>query len=144
MQSVPRVYADFNAIEYPSGGGVDAVIALTGYGTLASLARQRLWLREGMKLMLYEPNDIECEGVAHFDKARIDPAGRLGEWVAHVNHTLVKANTTETHEPSTHPCSGCGEDLNAFFRISGRSYSERCPLCNTSVMAPLAHPENAT
>ena len=144
MPSVPRVYADFNGIEYPNPGGPEAEIVLTGYGTLASLCRQGLRLVEGMKLILYEPNDIECEGVAHFDRARRDPAGRSGEWVVRINHTLTRENVTEKDEPNTHPCSSCGVDLHSLFEGLGRSYTEHCSLCGTSVMAPLAPPESAT
>ena len=143
LTSVPRVYADFNAIEHPSDGSSTAEMRLTGYGTLASLSRQGLRLTEGMKLVLYEPSDIECEGVANFDQTRTDPAGRVGEWIARIDHTLIKANLSEKDEPCTHPCSNCGADLNELFKDKGRSYAEHCPTCGTSVMAPMAPPEGA-
>ncbi len=144
MSLVPHIYADFNAIEYSPDGGPEAEIVLTGYGTLASLARQRLRLTEGMKLVLCELNDIECDGIAHFDRTRIDPAGRLGAWVARIDHTLIRESFTEEDWPKTHPCSGCGADLNTLFKGLARSYTEHCPLCSTSVMAPMAPPENVT
>ena len=110
MPLLPRVYADFNAIEYPADGSSRAEMPLTGYGTLASLSRQGLKLKEGMSLVLYEPSDIECEAIAAFDQARTDPAGSSGEWIARLNHTEIRSNLTEKDEPNTHPCSGCGED----------------------------------
>ena len=143
MPPLPRVYADFNAIEHLGDRSSNAEIPLTGYGTLASLSRQGLRLTEGMKLVLYEPGDIECEGVASFDQARTDPAGRSGEWIARLNHTLIRENLTEIDEPTTHPCSGCGADLNIVFKDQGRSYAEHCPTCGTSVMAPMAPPQSA-
>lgn len=143
MPLLPRIYADFNAIEYPEEGGSIAEMPLTGYGTLASLSRQGLKLEEGMSLVLYEPSDIECEAVATFDQARTNPAGRPGEWVARLNHKEIRSNLIEWDEPSTHPCSGCGKDLNDLFRGEGRSYNEHCPACGTSVMAPMAPPKGA-
>jgi hypothetical protein len=143
MLLVPRVYADFNAIEYPVKGGSIAEIPLTGYGTLASLSRQSLRLIEGMKMVLYEPNDIECEGVAHFDRTRTDPAGRHGEWVARINHRLTKDNLTEKDEPKTHPCLDCAIELSTVFKGHERSYTEHCPACGTSVMASMQPPDNA-
>ena len=68
----PRIYADFNAIEYLDDEPSMAQMDLTGYGTLGSLARQGLRLTEGMALLLYEPNDIECEALAHFQSSRRD------------------------------------------------------------------------
>jgi hypothetical protein len=143
MPFLPRVYADFNAIEYPADGSLTAEMPLTGYGTLASLSRQGLQLTEGMRLVVYEPSDIECEAVAAFDQRRTDPAGRSGEWIARLNHTHIRDNFTEKDEPNTHPCSGCGEDLNDLSKVQGRSYKENCPACGTSVMAPMAPPKSA-
>lgn len=86
---LPRIRVDFNAIEY-TPDAQHAMMPLTGYGTLASLARQRLRLSEGMALVLIEPNDIECEVTVHFDRMRTDPAGRQGAWVARFDHRLVR------------------------------------------------------
>lgn len=142
---IPRVYADFNALECIGEGSSAAEMALTGYGTLASLARQNIRLVEGMQLLLSEPGDIECEAVAHFDATRKDPAGRIGEWVARIaDHRNVR-DCTETTEPSNeHPCIVCGLDLMAQRTTLARNYKETCVGCGASVMEPLAPPHNAT
>jgi hypothetical protein len=143
MPFPPRVYADFNAIEYAQDGSSAADIAITGYGTLASLSSQRLRLEEGMQVLIFEPDDIECNGVAYFDIARTDPAGRQGEWVVRIDPKQVR-NCTEKHESlESHPCFGCGSDLKPHFRTIGQSYTESCPSCGTSIMAPLAPPASA-
>jgi hypothetical protein len=112
--SLPRVYADFNAIEYVSTGQASAETPLTGYGTLASLARQRLQLAEGMWLLLYEPNDIECEADVHFDSSRTDPAGRKGQWVARINdHRQIRSSSASEESPLEHPCIVCGTNFAA-------------------------------
>ena len=139
---LPHVYADFNAIEYSSEGTICAEIALTGYGTLASLARQRLRLVEGMPLLLYEPNDIECEAVAHFDSSRKDPAGRVGEWVARItDHRTIRESKLPEEYSNAHPCIVCGGDFTAQLTSAGRSYNETCIYCGSSVMAPMASPQ---
>ena len=138
-----RVYADFNAIEYPLGAAL-AEMPLTGYGTLSSLARQRLRLSEGMVLVLFEPNDIECEATVHFDTERTDPAGRKGEWVARFNQHGVQ-DCTRKDEPVTvqHPCIVCGAQTFGQ-EHSCRTYTEECHVCGASVMEPMLPPKSAT
>ncbi len=142
---VPRVYADFNAIEYLDGGSSMAEMALTGYGTLASLARQRLRLSEGLLLLLYESNDIECEAVAHFDQSRKDPAGRIGEWVALIDdHRNIRDCTEPPEASNEHPCIVCGNDFASQSLTRGRDYKEICVNCGASVMEPMMPPQSAT
>ena len=142
--ATPRVYADFNAIEYLPESTMQAVLPLTGYGTLASLSRQRMRLAEGLALILYEPNDIECEGVAHFDATRKDPAGRVGEWVARINHQDIRGCTQDDPQSSEHPCISCGTDLVQALKNCARNYMEHCPKCGESIMTPMAPPADAT
>ena len=63
---LPRIYADFNSIENSEGGST-STLRLTGYGTIRSLSNQKLQLFEGMALVVFEPNDIEADGIAHYD-----------------------------------------------------------------------------
>jgi hypothetical protein len=140
----PRIYADFNSIEYLNADKSSATVGLTGYGTLASLSNQKIRLKEGMAVVLYEPNDIEAEGSAHFDRQRIDPAGTGGEWIALIDARNIRACTKAEPEFHRHACFCCGKDLLPHLKAVGQSYTERCPSCGTSVMAPLAPPENAT
>lgn len=141
--SLPYIYADFNAVEYLDDERSQARMALTGYGTLASLARQRLRLAEGMALVLYEPNDIECEAVMHFDTSRRDPAGRLGEWVAVFDPRKIR-NCTQPQETSQeHPCIVCDRDFLAEPSAPTRNFKENCISCGASVMEPMTPPEDA-
>jgi hypothetical protein len=140
---LPRIYADFNAIEYLGEGSSSAEVPLTGYGTLASLARQKLRLFEGMAVLLYEPSDIECEAVVHFDYSRKDPAGRVGAWVARIADHRAIRDSKQSEEPSSeHPCIICGGDF-APQLAGARNYMETCIHCGASVMEPMAPPKSA-
>lgn len=140
MEHAPYIYTDFNAFEYMDDERIRGEIPLTGYGTLASLARQRLRLVEGMMFVAYEPNEIECAAIAHFDPTRSDPAGRRGEWVAVIEARLIRESAQDREESNRHPCSKCSQDLRACPTYQ-RSYSEVCPFCGTSVMTPLDPPQ---
>lgn len=140
---LPRIYADFNAIEYFDNERSVAEMALTGYGTLGSLARQGLRLTEGMALLLYEPNDIECEAVAHFRGSLRDPAGRMGAWVARLDPRNIKDCVQPEELSKQHPCMVCGKDFLAQEPPRTRNYTENCTGCGASVMEPMAPPENA-
>lgn len=142
--SAPRIYADFNSIEYLNADHSSATVGLTGYGTLASLSKLKLRLTEGMALLLYEPNDIEVQGSAHFDRERKDPAGRSGEWIAFIDPREIKDCAQGEPAHFEHDCFGCGRNLLPHLKAVGQRYSEFCPHCGTSVMAPLASPEDAT
>jgi hypothetical protein len=141
--NIPRVYADFNSIEYQDAAHTSATVGLTGYGTIASLSKLKLQLTEGQQLLLYEPNDIEVEGVAFFDRKRIDPAGRPGEWMARLDPRNIRDAMPTTESPHEHPCFGCGYDLLPHLKAVGQRYIEICPNCGTSVMAPLEPPKAA-
>ena len=138
----PRVYADFNAIEY-SGDASIAEMPLTGFGTLASLASQGVRLHEGMSLVLFEPDDIECAATVHFDRSRTDPAGRQGEWVARFDHRTVR-DFPQTGEgvPLQHPCIVCGVPF--FGERRARAYTDVCVNCGASVMEPMLPPSIAS
>ena len=143
MPLPPRIYADFNAIEYPADGTCYALLPLTGYGTLASLSKLRLRLTEGQALVLFEPNDIECDAAAHFDEARLDPVGTLGEWVALIPKNEFRPAVGDEELSPQHPCSGCGVDLSRQVPLGWRTYKEACNACGTLVMAPLLPPSAA-
>jgi len=139
MATPPRVYADFNAIEYERDGSCYARLALTGYGTLASLSRQRLRLAEALEVVLFEPGDIECDARVHFDLTRQGPAGIVGEWVAVIPQNNFRSATGAEDIGLQHPCFGCGTDLEKSQPVGWRSYREACPDCGTPVMAPPWH-----
>jgi hypothetical protein len=143
MPAPHHVYADFNAIEYPGDGSCYARLPLTGYGTLASLAAQKLRLIEGLELVLYEPNDVECTATVHFDSARPGPAGIIGEWVAIIQDNNFRDCEVCADQEFRHACYGCGIDLESNQPVGWRSYHELCGSCGTPVMAPLAPPTGA-
>lgn len=140
---IPFVYADFNSLESASIGSYDSRIDLVGYGSLMSLSRQKIQLSEGMRLIVYEPNDIEAEGVAHFDWTESDPAGRDGKWYALINKDEINESSQEDLSDESHLCFGCGGDLNELLTTKARNYTEECPVCRTSVMKPLEPPKDA-
>lgn len=136
----PRIYADFNAIEYLDGSRVEARMSITGYGSLASLSKQKIRLSEGLRLTLFEPGDVEVTGVAHFDPARRDPAGRAGEWVVQFRASEIRDSACGSELTREHLCFSCGENMYTHLDKVGRRYVESCPRCGTSVMEPLGPP----
>jgi hypothetical protein len=140
---LPRIYADFNAIEYPAEEPSVAELPLTGYGTLSSLARQNLRLKEGMRVLIFEPNDIECEATVHFDTSRQDPAGRTGEWVARIEHRSIRSSAEPEEAGMDFPCIVCGSKFESASSVGTRNYQEKCARCGASVMEPLAPPHHA-
>lgn len=143
---VPCVYVDFNAL--PSAramsGSAQVAMEITGYGTLRSLARQRLHLAEGMALLLFEPNDIQCHATAHFEPLLTDPAGRVGAWVALLDPGSIEDCALPEEVGIGHPCASCRNDLVPYLREVGQRYTEHCPTCGTSVMAPMEPPRDET
>ena len=142
----PRVYADFNALLNARRGAEarEVEMEITGYGTLRSLAAQNIRLVEGMPLILYEPNDLQCEAVAHFNQELLDPAGREGAWVAVLDPTNVEASVLAAPSADAHPCISCGLNLSAHLLAHGQRYAEHCPKCGASVMEPMAPPRRET
>ena len=136
----PLIYADFNSLEPYSYGSYDSRVDLVGYGSLRSLARQKIQLSEGMRLIICEPGDLEADGIAHFDQTTTDPAGRSGKWFALLNRDEIRKSTQEDILTDDHPCFECGEDLNKILATKARNYTEKCPICNTSIMKPLEAP----
>lgn len=136
---LPQVYADFNAIERDTDAGDLAVLPLTGYGTLSSLAAQGLRLSEGMRVLLYEPENIECDALIHFDPSRAEPAGRQGAWVALVRPAEIRPTMLTQNPSQDFPCLACKR----LFAQVERSYREVCSGCGLSVMQPMAPPDSA-
>jgi hypothetical protein len=136
--SLPRIYADFNSIEGISDN--EATLDLTGYGSLASLSRAKIQLREGMKLLLCEPNDVEVEGTTLFDISLKDPAGRTGRWLVKIDPRLIRDSQYTEANPKSHPCFTCRTELYEHLRTFGWNYNDFCPHCGASIMLPLAPP----
>lgn len=138
--TLPRIYADFNSIEHHSEN--EATLDLTGYGSLASLSREKIQLREGIKLLLCEPDDIEVEGTTFFDTSHKDPAGRTGRWLVRINPKLIRDSQYTETNPESHPCFTCRKELSDYLKGVGQRYNEFCPYCGTSIILPLAPPKS--
>jgi hypothetical protein len=139
--TIPHVYADFNALPNAASRPGSAMVRMeiTGLGTIRSLARQRLRLHEGMSVLLFEPRDIQCLAKVYFDPSLSDPAGRSGAWIAELDPSAIEVSLLE--EPDAgHPCLSCRCDLAEYLARTGCNYTQSCPHCEASVMAPLAKP----
>lgn len=144
MQKI-RIYADFNGIVDCRKKASNLVcLALTGYGTIASLSRHQICLREGLILIFYEPNDIEVEGEVFYDTNFPGKFTSPGQWLALYDPELIR-NSEESSalELKEHLCFNCRLDLTEHLNIVGRQYKEVCPDCGTSIMYPLFPPENS-
>lgn len=139
---IPRIYADFNGVTSCPERISLTCLNLTGYGTLASLSRHQIRLREGMILIFYDPGDIEVEGRVFYDLTNPGKFTSPGRWLAAVDLDLVK--DTEDNDESDlkqHPCFKCRLDLTEYLQIVGRQYKEFCPNCGTSIVYPLLPPD---
>lgn len=144
--TVPVVYADFNAMMKAAKrvGLPEVEMAITGYGTLQSLASQGVRLAEGMPLLLFEPNDIQCTATAHFDDRLVDPAGRVGAWVAVLDPSKIHDSQLSAPSDVSHPCISCGFEFTKYLQVHCRHYEEHCPECGASIMEPMAPPRRET
>lgn len=141
MQGV-KIYADFNGIIDCSKGNSKSCLALTGYGTLASLSRHQIRLREGMILTFYEPDDIEVEGEVFYDTKIPSKFTSPGQWVALYDSQQVR-NSEESCDLDLkqHLCFKCRIDLEPYLKTVGQQYKEICPNCGTDIMSPLLPPD---
>jgi hypothetical protein len=143
--TTPHVYADFNALPNARSQPGSAMVRMeiTALGTIRSLARQGLRLYEGMSVLLFEPRDIQCLAKVYFDPSLSDPAGRAGAWVAELDPGVIEDSLLEDPDAG-HPCLSCGYDLAEYLARMGCNYTQSCPQCETSIMAPLAKPTHET
>src|SRR2546427_11981218 len=79
--STPRVYADFNDLPGPTDN--DQRMRLSYWGSLCDLARQRIRLRDGMPITVYDSSDgdedMEVDGIARYNVSAATYAS-LGMW----------------------------------------------------------------
>jgi hypothetical protein len=136
--TLPRIYADFNSFERIKED--EATLDLTGRGSLASLSQAKIQLREGMKLLLCEPDDIEVEGVAFFDASLKNPAGNMGRWLVRIDPKLIRDSQYIDADPVSFPCFTCQKELSDHLKKVGWDFKNLCPYCNASLMLPLAPP----
>lgn len=140
--NVPRLYADFNALpsSLPLPGTSKVRMEITGLGTIRSLARQGLRLRDGMAVLLFEPGDIQCLATVYFDPSIADPSGKAGAWIAELDPSEIEDSSLPEEPDGGYPCSSCGYDLDAFISSEGFNYAQSCPHCGASLMAPMEKP----
>ena len=137
-----KIYADFNGIIDCSEETSKSCLALTGYGTIASLSRHQIRLREGMILTFYEPNDIEVEGEVFYDKRIPGKFTSPGQWLALYDSEKVRKSQESCDlDLKQHLCFRCRMDLTSYLKTIGRQYKESCPNCGTDTMFPLLPPE---
>jgi hypothetical protein len=132
----PRIYADFQK-------GGKCYLILTCYGTLRDLSLHQIRLEKGMELTFYADSDVkedlEVEGRVFYEP-EID--GRKGHWSARYDWNSIRYvfmdHSLEVY--NTHPCFRCRYDLHPYFAEHGRNEEMCCPVCGTSIMAPLLPP----
>lgn len=137
-----RIYADFNGVTGCPDGTEMTCLMLTGYGTLASLHRYQIRLREGMVLTFFEPSDIEVEGKVFYDRTAPGKFTSPGQWLARFDGQDVKDSAESgAAELKEFLCFKCRLDLTAYLNVVAQQYKEICPNCGTDIMYPLLPPE---
>ncbi len=128
-----RVYADFN--DLPRSTDDDRRMWLAYYGSIRDLARQRIRLREGMRLTLYDSSDgdedMEVEAVVRFDASATDL--RLN-WYIEVELSTFRRvpHSPDESFSMSMPCTHCGVDLEG--TPTHLDASTLCPRCGGLVL----------
>ncbi len=134
----PRLYADFNGLQYSPRSSSMMALYLHYRGTLADLGQLRLALSEGLEVDVYsdsdEHEDLEVTGLVRFDHSS-------GMWFVEFENDAVRYVPTR---PGTHDrimeCWTCGADLTQQIHDRGLSLGDRCDACGVRVHAPLDPP----
>src|SRR5262245_45525897 len=94
--SAPRIYADFNGLEVSPRDPQKVCLSLHYFGSLRDLARLRLSLDEGQRLMVYsdspEGQDLEAEATVFFDRRR-------GHWFAEFERDAIRYDQCSPEPP---------------------------------------------
>ena len=134
------IYADFNSIMMSSENYDYECLELTGYGTIQSLNYLQIKLKEGMKFIFYEPEDIEVEAEVYFDRTTRSIISTEGRWLAKFKKGTIRECKKIQNWNEPHPCFKCREDFKPFLKKVGQNYKENCPNCGTSIIYPLIEP----
>ena len=136
------IYADFNGWLGALDDDDFDFIDLTGYGTIHSLNSLGIRLKEGMKFIFYETNDIEVLAEVVFDRTTPSLISKEGRWLAKYKAGTVKdCSFSESANFNIHPCFNCRADFKPLWNKIGQNYNERCTNCGTPIGYPLLAPE---
>ncbi len=133
------IYADFNGITQLQNDDNFDYLDLTGYGTLKSLNSLQIKLKEGMKFIFFEPDDIEVVAEVVFDRTLGSLISNRGRWLAKFKYGTIR-DCKKLDSFETHPCFKCRTDFNPYLNKVGQNYNEICPICGTSIVYPLSEP----
>jgi hypothetical protein len=134
-----KIYADFNGTEPCSSAGDELCLDLTGYGTLSSLSRYGVKLREGMSLTFADSDGLTVTAPVAFDVRLV--GARSAGWYAKFYKTAFTQEEPIDHDFHSHLCFNCRRDLKSYLTKVGQQFKEYCPYCGTPVMYPLAPPD---
>jgi hypothetical protein len=92
----PKVWADFNNAD--AKGRLRLICA----GTIEDLAKQAITLREGMRVTIYQEDDLDAAG--HFDELLVDAVVSFSKeencWVAAIDWSAIRHTSDEQIEHS--------------------------------------------
>jgi hypothetical protein len=131
--SALRVYADFNDLPGPTDG--DQRMWLSYWGSLCDLARQRIRLRDGMHVTVYDSSDgdedMEVDGIVRHNASAADI--RFA-WYVEINQATFRRVAPPMRElaPTILTCFHCGVHLDGLL-TSVEAYA-RCPRCGGGVL----------
>ena len=129
----PRIYVDFNALP-----GVGEAMQLSFYGTLCDLASQRLLLREGLRVVLYDDSDGDED--MEFDatiRYRPNSESIMSRWVAELDAASFRRVPHIPRKPLSFPCATCNAELHD--QLPNLDESSVCPSCGGGVFDFLRH-----
>ena len=138
--SAPRVYADFNDLPGPTDS--DQRMWLSYWGSLCDLARQRIPLRDGMHITVYDSSDgdedMEVDGIVRYN---VSAADIRVSWYVEIEPATFRRVAPLTRElaPTILTCFHCGVHLDGL--LTGVDASTRCPRCGGGVLDFLRSPE---
>ena len=131
--SAPRVYADFNDLPGPTDS--DQRMWLSYWGSLCDLARQRIRLRDGMPITVYDSSDgdedMEVDGIARHN---VSAADIRFNWYVEIEPATFRRVAPPMRElaPTILPCFHCGVHLDGL--LTSVDASTRCPRCGGGVL----------
>src|SRR2546422_8887350 len=126
--STPRVYADFNDLPGPTDN--DQRMWLSYWGSLCDLARQRVRLRDGMRITVYDSSDgdedMEVDGIARHN---VSAADIRFNWYVEIEPATFRRVAPPMRElaPTILPCFHCGVHLDGL--LTSVDGSTHCPRC---------------
>ena len=139
MNSIPRIYADFNGLQNSVKSNGYLSLYLHYWGSLKDLSRKKLTLQESMKIRVYsdsdESSDLEATGVVYFDR-------KCKKWFAEFSEEeIIEVPTVQEDSSMNFPCWNCEIELSNHFKQNGLQLGDECPACNVKIHKPLNPPE---